>query len=134
MKRSHPSDKTQQQDQPPESDHDSDSEPKAPKSAKKRNNPLWDHFTIDPDWVPPKDAEKEKREQYAPGICKHCKKEITRVDGNTTNMRNHLKSHPTQFNAYQKALKEDKEAKVRLWSDVIFFEYFMDVHSSFLRI
>ena len=54
------------------------------KSVTKRNNPLWDHFTLKDDWVLEKTA--TKREQYPPAICNHCKAVVTRLDGNTSHM------------------------------------------------
>ena len=85
-----------------------------PKSAKKRNNPLWDHFELQKDWVAPRDA--TKRESYLPAVCKHCMKAVTRIDGNTSNMKSHLQHHSAKYHEYQKALKADKEEKVSPWN------------------
>lgn len=81
----------------------------AAKSAQKRT-PLWDHFTLMEDWVP--DPKASRREHYRPAKCNYCAAVMTRIDGNTTNLRNHLKKHPNKWAAYLKAMKESSEEKV----------------------
>jgi hypothetical protein len=88
----------------------------AAKSATKRNSPLWDHFTMKEDWTP--GIKAGKRESYRPAVCKYCDAIQTRVDGNTTNMRNHLKKHPSKWQAYLKAMKQDQEEKVSHWNQI----------------
>jgi hypothetical protein len=102
------------------SSSDSDSSPHLPKATTKRNQTIWVHFSLKKDWIP---ISKEKRDQYPPAICNHCNKEVTRTDGNTTNMIYHLRSHPSKFEAYQKALKAEKEEKVRKHDIILNFIY-----------
>jgi hypothetical protein len=81
----------------------------AAKSAMKRT-PLWKNFTLLEDWVP--NPKASRREQYRPAKCNHCDAVMTRIDGNTTNLRNHLKKHPNKWAAYLKDMKDSSEEKV----------------------